>query len=92
MLIELSNNVSVLVEQGTYHTSVLHVRQFPPSKTALRLIFVACPDSDHLNEPGYCNLFLQGKSIVWSSSGRHRVKSCIVSLDDVLLEGFLPRF
>lgn len=63
--------LSVSVEQGIYHTSILYIRQIFLLETALSLVLVTCPDSDYLDESSGCNLSLWGKSVEWSSSGRH---------------------
>jgi len=48
---------------GTYYTGILHIRQILPPETALALVLVTCPDSDHLNEFSCCNLFPWDKSV-----------------------------
>jgi hypothetical protein len=84
--------LSVSVEQATYDTGILHIRQILPPETALALVLVTCPDSDHLNESSCCNLLLWGRSVRWSPGGWHWVKSRSISLNNVLVKGFFPCF
>jgi hypothetical protein len=61
----------VLVEQGTYYTSILHIKQILLPEAALLLVLVTRLNSDYLNEFSCCHLLLWGKSVKWPSGGQH---------------------